>query len=260
MATKPKLTDTGLTERLLAGDIRALSRAITIVENDHPRADELLESLQDSGRGATVVGFTGAPGVGKSTLISAYISHLRGQGRRVAVVSVDPSSPFSGGAILGDRLRMGEHVLDPDVYIRSGSSRGHLGGLCRNIEHIVQVIDATGWDVIVLETVGTGQSEIEMADIADVNVVMNSPGMGDDIQAMKSGVLEIADILVVNKADMPNASRTTRQLRSMLKLREASRQSVPVFEVVATEGKGIAQMAQGIDECKEDRDGLRKDI
>ena len=201
-----------------------------------------------------MVGFTGATGVGKSTLISAYISHLRVQGRRVAVVSVDPSSPFSGGAILGDRLRMDRHVLDPDVYIRSASSRGHLGGLCSSIKQIVKVIDASGWDVIVLETVGTGQSEIEIAEIADVNVVVNSPGMGDDIQAMKSGILEIADILVVNKADMPNASRTTRQLRSMLKLREASRQSVPIFEVIATTGTGVAQMAESIVECKRDRD------
>ena len=260
MATKPELPDTGLTERLLAGDIRALSRAITIVENDHPRADEILSAVQSSSGGASIVGITGAPGVGKSTLISAYVSHLRNQGRKVAVVSVDPSSPLSGGAILGDRLRMDKHVLDPDVYIRSGSSRGHLGGLCRNIRQIVQVIDATGWDVIVLETVGTGQSEIEVAEVADVNVVVNSPAMGDDIQAMKSGILELADILVVNKADMPNASRTTRQLRSMLKLRETSRQMVPVFEVIATEEKGISQLATAIDECKGSRGDLRDEI
>ncbi len=247
MVIKSDPIDGELIERLLAGDILALSTAITIVENNQQQASDLLEKVRKFAGGALIVGITGAPGVGKSTLISAYISHLRSEGRRVAVVSVDPSSPLTGGAILGDRLRMTNHILDPDVFIRSSASRGHLGGLCRNIKQIIQVIDSSGWDVIVLETVGTGQSEIEIAEIAQIKVVVNSPGMGDDIQAMKSGILEIADILVVNKADRPNASRTISELRGMLKLREASRQSVPVLQVIATEGKGVAQLSAEID-------------
>lgn len=236
----------GLAERLLSGDLRAVSRAITLVENERPGWAELLERLRGERKGALVVGITGAPGVGKSTLISAYIGQLRDNGQRVAVLSIDPSSPLSGGAILGDRLRMGKHVNDPGVFIRSAAARGHLGGLSRNTAAIVRLLDAAGWDVVILETVGTGQSEVEVADIADVCVVITCPGMGDEIQAMKSGVLDIADILVVNKADLPDASRTTRALRGMLKLREASRQGVPVIELVATEAKGIAELADAV--------------
>lgn len=253
MATNPEVITGGLAERLLAGDLPALSRAVTMVENDRPGSAQLLAGIRDHGGGAAVIGFTGAPGVGKSTLISAYITHLRNEGRRVAVVSVDPSSPLSGGAILGDRLRMGKHATDPGVFIRSTAARGHLGGLSRNIRKIVAVIDASGWDVIILETVGTGQSEIEVAGIADVCMVVVSPGMGDEVQAMKSGVLDIADLLVVNKADLPESSRTARELRSMLKLREESRQSIPVIEIVATEGRGVAEMAEAI----EDRRGAK---
>lgn len=235
-----------LVERLLAGELRALSRAITLVENDHPDSAGLLSALDGREPRALVVGITGPPGVGKSTLISAYVAHLREDGQRVAVVSIDPSSPLSGGAILGDRTRMGRHITDPGVFIRSGASRGHLGGLNRNISNIVRVIDAAGWDVVILETVGTGQSEVEVSAIADVCVVVTSPGMGDDVQAMKSGVFEIADVLVVNKADLPDAERTARQLRNMLKLRAADRQDVPVVETVATAGRGIADLAGAV--------------
>ena len=236
----------GLATRLLSGDPRALARAITLVENERSGAAELLERLRGERKGALVIGFTGAPGVGKSTLISAYIGHLRDLGQRVAVLSIDPSSPLTGGAILGDRLRMGKHVSDPGVFIRSAAARGHLGGLSRNSAAIVRLLDAAGWDVVILETVGTGQSEVEVAEIADVCVVVTCPGMGDEIQAMKSGVLDIADILVVNKADLPDASRSTRALRGMLKLREASRQAVPVIELIATEGKGITELADAV--------------
>jgi len=234
-------------DRLLAGDIAALARAITLVENAEVASGSPIGELDSRSREALVVGFTGAPGVGKSTLISAYVSELRSTGRRVAVVGIDPSSPLSGGAILGDRLRMDKHISDPGVFIRSLAARGHLGGLCRNIERIVSVIDATGWDVIILETVGTGQSEVEVAGIADVSVVVTCPGMGDEVQAMKSGVLDIADILVVNKSDLPDASRATRALSGMLKLREESRQSVPVIEVSATQGEGVGELARAVD-------------
>lgn len=167
----------------------------------------------------------------------------------MAVVSVDPSSPLNGGAILGDRLRMNRHVADPDVYIRSVAARGHLGGLSRNIDAIVGVIRAAGWDYILLETVGTGQSEVEVTDIADVCVVVSCPGMGDEIQAMKAGILDVADILVVNKSDLPDAARTTRSLRGMLKLRVQDRQSVPVIELSATREQGISELAIVIDQA-----------
>ena len=253
MARNAQTNGRELVSRLLAGDIGALSRAITVVENDLPGAPEVLKAAHASAGKAMIVGVTGSPGVGKSTLINAYVTELRKIDRTVAVVTVDPSSPLSGGAILGDRLRMDQHIGDPGVFVRSGASRGHLGGLCPNIERIVAVIEAAGWNVIVLETVGTGQSEIEITQSADVVVVVNSPGMGDDIQAMKSGILEVADILVVNKADLPNAARTTRELRGMLKLREASRQSVPVIEVVSIDGDGVADLASAIDEVNDSR-------
>lgn len=246
-----------LAEKLVSGETRSLSRAISLVENRTQDASQLLEIIRKTNSQATVVGITGPPGVGKSTLISAYISHLRHEGMRVAVVSVDPSSPLTGGAILGDRLRMHCHVSDSGVFIRSVAARGHLGGLSRNIKDVVNVIRASGdggnaWDYILLETVGTGQSEVEVVDIADVCVVVSCPGMGDDIQAMKAGILDIADILVVNKADLPDASRTTRSLRGMLKLRVESRQSVPVIELVATQGQGIAELAREIEKHRKE--------
>lgn len=246
MAAEMKEHVEGLSQRLLAGELRALSRAITLVENDGPGAADLLASLPAGRAKGVVIGITGAPGVGKSTLISAYITHLRESGNRVAVVSVDPSSPLSGGAILGDRLRMGRHITDPDVFIRSAATRGHLGGLNRNIAAIVRVLREAAWDHVILETVGAGQSEVEVAQVADVCVVVTCPGLGDEIQAMKSGILDIADVLVVNKSDLPDASRTTRALRGMLKLREESRQAVPVIDLVATEARGIGDLADAV--------------
>lgn len=232
----------GLIARLTAGDPRAIARAISAVENGVSGAEEWLNEVRRDSRRARVIGFTGAPGVGKSTLINACITNLRESGRRVAVVSIDPSSPLSGGAILGDRVRMSRHIDDAGVFIRSGAARGHLGGLSRNIRDIVDVIDAAGWEVVILETVGTGQSEVEIADIADVCVVVSCPGLGDEIQAMKAGVLDIADVLVVNKADLEGAAHTAGALRSMLKLRDTHRQSVPVVETVATDGRGIDKL------------------
>jgi LAO/AO transport system kinase len=247
MAAVRQTSVTDLWPRLLDGDVRALARTITLIDNAQAESVLPLQELRTTSRRAPVIGFTGAPGAGKSTLINAYISACRKTGRSVAVVSVDPSSPVSGGAILGDRLRMAEHIGDDGVYIRSIAARGHLGGLCRSIENIVRVIDAAGWDLIVLETVGTGQSEIEIASIADIKIVVNAPGMGDAIQAMKAGVLEIADILVVNKADLPQANRTTRELRAMQKLRFGSAANIEVIETVAIDHSGIEDLSEAID-------------
>lgn len=247
---QPRPETPELLTRLLGGEITALARAITLVNNELPGHAGFLESIPERPRRAPVVGFTGAPGVGKSTLINAYVALCRSQDRSVAVVSVDPSSPISGGAILGDRLRMAEHVQDEGVFIRSLASRGHLGGLCRNIDRVIRVIDSAGWDVIVLETVGTGQSEVEVASIADVKVVVNAPGMGDAVQAMKSGILEIADLLVVNKADLPQAGQAAKELRAMQRLRPDSTRTVKVIETVATNQAGIAELSAAIDDCR----------
>jgi len=243
-----------LLNRLLDGDTAALARAITLVDNDHPGSAALLAAMPDKSRTTPVIGFTGAPGVGKSTLINAYVFSCRKRKRSVAVVSVDPSSPISGGAILGDRLRMSKHACDDGVYIRSLAARGHLGGLCLSIEHVIRIIDAAGWDLIVLETVGSGQSEVEVASFADVKVVINTPGMGDAIQAMKAGILEIADILVVNKADLPQAGQTTQELRAMLRLRAESASKAEVIETVATTHAGIDELAAAIDRCCDRRE------
>jgi LAO/AO transport system kinase len=215
------------------------------MESGGPIADRIHRRVCARTGRAAVIGFTGAPGAGKSTLIDAYIGALRARGSSVAVAAVDPSSPISGGAILGDRVRMRRHAEDPGVFIRSVASRGHLGGLSESIHRIVDVMDAAGRDFVIVETVGTGQSEIEVTEIADICVVVNAPNMGDDVQAMKAGVLEIADVLVVNKSDLPLAQRTTDQLKNMLKLRRDNR-DVPVIETVATKDTGIETLLSTI--------------
>jgi LAO/AO transport system kinase len=235
-----------MAERLLGGEKLALARAITAAENNTPAATEILKAIEPHLGHAAVIGFTGPPGAGKSTLINAFISELRGDGQSVAVLAVDPSSPLSGGALLGDRIRMAEHVADTGVFVRSLASRGHLGGLSRATAHVIDLMDAAGWDTIVLETVGAGQSEFEMTDLAHTNVVLLAPGLGDDIQAMKAGILEIADILVVNKADLPGAGITASQLTTMLSLRPDDAREVPVIETVATTGAGVDQLAKAV--------------
>jgi LAO/AO transport system kinase len=255
-ARQPPTAD-DILDRLAAGDSAALAKCITLMESGGEVADLIHRRVCAKAGRAAVVGFTGAPGAGKSTLIDAYVGSLRGRGQTVAVAAVDPTSPISGGAILGDRVRMRRHSEDPGVFIRSVASRGHLGGLSESIHRIVDVMDAAGRDVVIVETVGTGQSEIEVTEIADICVVVNAPNMGDDVQAMKAGVLEIADVLVVNKADLPLAQRTTDQLKNMLKLRQ-DRQDIPVIETVAIKEVGIDALCVAIDGLLATRAGDRE--
>ncbi len=232
---------------ILAGDRRSIARAITAVESESAAGATLREALlQHTGR-AHVVGITGTPGVGKSTLIDRLLGECLRRGRRVGVVAVDPSSPVSGGAVLGDRVRMGRHGDDDRVFIRSVASRGHLGGVSRATGRIVDVLDAAGYDPIVVETVGTGQSEVEVRELADTRIVVCAPGLGDDIQAIKAGVLEIADILVVNRGDSPLAADTERALREMLKLRRRGAWEVAVVRTTATTGEGVAALADAVE-------------
>jgi GTPase len=251
-----------LAARLVDGEPAALARAISLVESDTRMAIDILRAIRPHLGHAVVVGFTGPPGAGKSTLVNAYIAELRKRGKTVGVVAVDPSSPITGGAVLGDRIRMAEHTLDQGVFIRSLASRGALGGLSAAAAQVADLMDAAGRDVVILETVGTGQSEVEMATIADIRVVISAPGLGDDVQAMKAGILEIADILVVNKADQPLASQTHQQLKTMLGLRGPTERSVPVLCTDAINRAGVGDLADAVDaladrtERRDDRSAL----
>lgn len=234
-----------LLARMRDGDIGALSRVVTELERLSPIAGEIIAALApDLGR-AVVVGFTGAPGVGKSTLVGATVGAFRNRDKTVGVIAVDPSSPVSGGAILGDRLRMSQHDMDDGVFVRSLASRGALGGLTPSAVRVIDAFDGAGKDVIVVETVGAGQSEVDVADIADIRIVVAAPGLGDDIQAIKAGVLEIADILVVNKSDRPEADKTARELESALSLKV--RPAAKVMKTVATNGDGVDALAVEIE-------------
>jgi LAO/AO transport system kinase len=217
VAAPPRPADPdALVDAALAGDRRALARILTAVENRTPVAEAALRRLYPLAGGAHLVGITGPPGSGKSTLVSALIGAARAAGRPVAVIAVDPSSPITGGALLGDRVRMQAYTSDPDVFIRSMAARGHAGGLASTSTAAAAVLDAAGFDLILIETVGTGQSEVEVAAAADTTVVLEAPEMGDEVQAIKAGLLEVADIVVVNKGDRPGAQRTASQLRAML--------------------------------------------
>ncbi len=227
-----------------------MARLISLVEDEHPALREVMAALAPHTGHAHIVGVTGAPGVGKSTSTSALVGALRSAGHRVGVLAVDPSSPFSGGALLGDRVRMQEHATDPDVYIRSMASRGHLGGLAWATPQALRVLDGAGCDVVVVETVGVGQSEVEVAGLADTTLVLLAPGMGDGIQAAKAGILEIGDVFVVNKADRPGAHQTVRELRTMVELaaaRDGGGWVPPVLSTVATTGEGVAELAGAVD-------------
>jgi LAO/AO transport system ATPase len=228
--------------RLLDGNRRTLSRAITAVENDRSEAREVMRTVRGHVGRARVIGVTGAPGTGKSTLINAYIRALRQRRQRVGVIAVDPSSPFSGGALLGDRIRMSSHSDDEGVFIRSLASRGHLGGVSKATWRVVDLMDAAGLDVVIVETVGTGQSEVEIMAVAETVILVCVPGLGDEIQAIKAGILEIADIVVVNKADLPLADRTAGQLREALAMSARDKRLVPIISTIATDGTGVGEL------------------
>src|SRR3954449_4464350 len=237
-----------LVEAARQGEARAVARLISLVEDESPLLREVMAGLAPHAGHAQIVGVTGSPGVGKSTSTNALVAALRAHGKRVGVLAVDPSSPFSGGALLGDRVRMQDHALDRDVYIRSMASRGHLGGLSWATPQALRVLDAAGCDVILVETVGVGQSEVEIAGMADTTMVLIAPDMGDGIQAAKAGILEIGDMYVINKADRDGADQVRRELRSVLALGEhpegAWRQ--PIIKTVASKGEGVDEVVEAI--------------
>ncbi|MFZ2032318.1 MAG: methylmalonyl Co-A mutase-associated GTPase MeaB [Candidatus Dormiibacterota bacterium] len=237
-----------LAERLMAGDTRALARAIRMVEDRDPGIADLLRQVRERAGMARVVGVTGPPGSGKSTLCDQVIERWRAGGHQVGVIAVDPSSPFTGGAILGDRVRMVRHTLDPGVFIRSMAARGHLGGLAAAAREAIRLLDASGRDRCLLETVGVGQSELEVMETADTTVVVTTPASGDAVQIIKAGILEIADIFVVNKADLPGASKVVRDLKELV--RHGARRndwSPPVLTTVAESGEGVDELVAAID-------------
>jgi LAO/AO transport system kinase len=240
-----------LVEAARAGDPRAVARLISLVEDANPRLREVAAELAPHTGKAAIIGLTGSPGVGKSTTTSALVSEYRRRGERVGVLAVDPSSPFSGGALLGDRVRMQEHASDPGVFIRSMASRGHLGGLSWATPQALRVLDGAGCDVVLVETVGVGQAEVEVASLADTTLVLLAPGMGDGIQAAKAGILEVADVFVVNKADRDGADQVVRDLKGMLGLggrhSEAGAWRPPVVKTVAAKAQGLDEVVDAID-------------
>jgi LAO/AO transport system kinase len=261
-----------LAEQVRSGDLRLAARLIRDLDDRLPMARAVLQKLWPHTGRAFVLGITGNPGAGKSTVVDSLIAHYRRSGLRVGVVAIDPSSPFSGGAILGDRIRMQRHALDDGVFIRSMASRGHLGGLSRSTGEVVAVLDAIGFDIVIIETVGVGQGEVDVVAQADTKVVVTVPGLGDEVQAIKAGILEIADVLVVNKADREGADRTVRDLMTMLDLRgsdpslmtagaqEAPGRDVEIIRTVAMRGEGIPELAEAITrhQKREEGHGLQR--
>ncbi len=238
-----------LVRGVLEGKRRPLARLITMIENEDPQASEALRLLYRHTGRAHIIGITGPPGSGKSTLVTRMTAEYRRRGRTVGIVAVDPSSPFSGGALLGDRIRMQEHSLDEGVFVRSMGTRGHLGGIARATSDVVRAIDASGKDVIIVETVGAGQSEVEIIDIAHTVVVVDVPGSGDDIQAIKAGIMEIADIFVVNKMDLPGADRKVSEINAMLDLdQKMGEWRPPVLLTNGRTGEGVPELVDKIDE------------
>ncbi len=247
----PVSITTELAERLIEGDKRALARAITLVENGDPAGSDLVGEVFPRTGGARIIGLTGPPGVGKSTLIGALTKELRAADRKVGVLSIDPSSPFTRGALLGDRIRLSEHFLDPEVFIRSMASRGALGGLAEAALQAVLLMDAAGKDDVLLETVGVGQAEIDIIDHADTVVLALMPGSGDSIQALKAGVMEIPDVIVVNKADHPLTDTMVREVRTALSLGPQQGWKVPILKTEAAKGIGVAELLEKISEHRE---------
>ena len=239
-----------LLDRVIAGDSVAVARAISKVEEDAASASELMKQIFLRTGRALIVGMTGAPGAGKSSLVDKLAAFYRKSGERVGIIAVDPSSPFSGGAILGDRIRMQTLSLDKGVFIRSMATRGNLGGLARATVEAAAILDAAGYEKIIVETVGVGQDEIEIAKTADVCAVVLVPGMGDDVQTMKAGIMEIADVLVINKADREGVLRTEKELQALLSLATRTDEwQPPIVKTVATENKGIDELSRAIEEC-----------
>lgn len=239
-----------LVERVSEGDRRALARALTLVENGTEELRPIMAGLAPRTGRARVIGFTGSPGVGKSTTTNAVVRAARARGKTVAVLAVDPSSPFTGGALLGDRVRMQEHATDAGVFIRSMANRGHLGGLSWATPHALRVLDAAGFDVILVETVGVGQAEVDIAGQADTTVVLSAPGMGDSVQAAKAGVLEVADVFAINKADRDGAKATLRELRQMVAMKDRTDHEwkPPIVMTVASKDEGIDELWERIEQ------------
>ncbi|HYX51941.1 MAG TPA: methylmalonyl Co-A mutase-associated GTPase MeaB [Candidatus Limnocylindrales bacterium] len=236
-------------ERIRAGDVRALARAISVIEDGRPESLALLKALFHHSGKAQVIGLTGAPGAGKSTLVDQLAREYRKQQKTIGIIAVDPTSPYTGGAILGDRIRMQAHHADPGIYIRSMATRGFLGGLARATTDVATALDASGKDLVLIETVGVGQDEVDIVRLADVTVVILVPGMGDDVQTIKAGIMEIADIFVINKSDRDGADRVEREIRAMQTL--AIRKDTwtpPIIKTVASEGKGIVELAAAIEQ------------
>ena len=242
---------------VLEGEKRAVARAITLVENRDPAAYDLVRELYPSTGGALLAGFTGPPGVGKSSLLASLVGLLRGDDRTVGVVSIDPSSPFSHGAVLGDRIRLADHFLDPGVFIRSMSTRGYLGGVSEATLQVLLVLDAAGKDVLLLETVGVGQSEVDVATVADTVVLVLMPGSGDSVQALKAGIMEIPDVIVINKSDHPAAGTMRSEIRSILSLDRDREWRTPIVETEAIRGEGVPELWKAVLDHRAflDRDG-----
>jgi LAO/AO transport system kinase len=262
LTSNPRIDE--MVRRIRGGELRALSRAISAVEDHTPESTELLKALFPYSGNAVLLGLTGAPGAGKSTLVDQVARAYREKGKTIGIVAVDPTSPFSGGAILGDRIRMQSHHADTGIYIRSMATRGSLGGLASTTADVATVLDASGRDLVMIETVGVGQDEVDIVRLADVTVVVLVPGMGDDVQTIKAGIMEIADIFVINKADREGAERVEREIRAMQTL--AIRHddwTPPIVKTVASDGTGIAELLEAIDKyheylAKGDRGKLRR--
>jgi LAO/AO transport system kinase len=242
------VTESSLSGRVLAGDPRAIARAISLIEDESPAGAELVRRIFASTGRAYLIGVTGPPGAGKSTLVDRMTAELRGSGRTIGVVAVDPTSPFTGGAILGDRVRMQAHAEDPGVFIRSMATRGNLGGLARATSEVALVLDAAGKDIVLIETVGVGQDEVDIVRTADMSIVTVVPGTGDEVQALKAGIMEIADIFVVNKADREGADRMVNSIESNLALQTFGEGEwrPPILKTEATTGKGVAELIETI--------------
>jgi LAO/AO transport system kinase len=251
------VTEGSLSERVQRGDARAIARAISLIEDEAPAGADLVRKLFRRTGQAYLVGVTGPPGAGKSTLVDRLTTEIRATGATVGVVAVDPTSPYSGGAILGDRVRMQAHAADPGVFIRSMATRGHLGGLARATSEVALVFDAAGKDIILIETVGVGQDEIDIVRTADVSIVTMVPGAGDEVQALKAGIMEIADIFVVNKADREGADRTVATIEAMLSLQAFAEGAwrPPIVKTEATTGKGVADLLRAIETFREHSKG-----